>query len=337
MMDFLEFINTAEAEDLRKLTGMTSTLLDRVLKVRPFAALEDLLKLKGMSDKKLETLRKSYETPPEDKAIEPAPEIEPFLEKIVEPVEESVAQSEKPKRKGMWGKVIAWFLILLLLGAAVFAAIKWGLPYIYEKYVKPVESNAAEITDLASQQSAEVTRLNEELASLKTNITTLEERADAVDLSLQAHDTSLARLEEMQALLEDQLGTQKTDLLAEISNQIALTRAVDLVSRSRLYLSESNFGLAKTDLETSRNLLFSLLDVLPTDQVDGLKLVISRIDMALENLPAYPVVAVYDVDTAWQLLIDGLPNIPEQAVTPLVLPSTPTPGATATLEPTAAP
>lgn len=335
MMEFLEFVNTADADALTKIPGLSSAQVEGVLAARPFSSLEDCTRVKGLTAKKLASLEKSYAVlfEEEKSTVETAVVESPTIE--VEPAREPEVETPKPVRKGYAGRVIAWIVVILLLAAGVYAVIRWGIPYITEKYIKPVEDNAATITDLASQQGAEVTRLNEEIAALQERLTTLEGRADAFDLSLQAHDETLAQLQNMQDVLDEELAAQKSDLLEELSTQITLTRGVDLLSRSRLYLSESNFGLAKVDLETSRSLLYSLLDVLPADQVEAMKMVINRIDMAIENLPAYPVVAVYDVDTAWQLLIDGLPNIPVQAVTPAVLPPIEEPTVTPTLEPTA--
>lgn len=331
MMDLLEFLNSSDAETLQKQTGLTAAQSEKVTAARPFATLDDFVKVKGMSEKKLAAVKETYEkglameTPLEEPAAEPVE---------VEPVEERESEPETPRRKGSAGKVIGWIIVLLLLAGAAYAAIKWGVPFVYEKYVKPVENNAAEITDLASQQSAEVTRLNEEIAALQERVTTLEGRADAVDQSLNAHDEALTQLESLQKLLNEQMAAQKSELLDDLTMQVNLTRAIELLSRSRLYLSDSNFGLAKTDLQNCRNLLFTLLDQLPAEQNDALKVVIERLDKAISNLPAYPVVAVYDVDTAWQYLVDGLPNVPEQAVTPVVLPVTETPAATETVETT---
>ncbi len=336
MTDLLEFLNSADSAAMMKLTGINQAQADALMAGRPLASLEACSKIKGVTKKRLTLWQEELQIKvEEDKNL-----AEPVAQEITETDtvrEDEPVVEEKPKRKNIAGRIIGWILVLLILAGAVYAFVKWGIPFLYEKYVKPVENNAAEITDLAAQQGEEVARLNEEITVLVDRVSTLEARADAVDLSLQAHDEALASLESMQELLNLQIATQKSDLLLEISNQISLTRAIELLSRSRLYLSESNFGLAKIDLQTSRDLLYTLLTVVPADQTDALSMVIERIDMALENLPAYPVVAVYDVDIAWQLLIDGLPNIPAQAVTPVILPPTEQPAATATVEPTAEP
>ena len=326
MKDFLEFLNTADAEAIEELPGVTAAMAEKIVAARPFASLEDCSKVSGLTDKKVAKIKADY-----DKSLEPAVE-EKTAEAPAE-VEEPLQiepDEEKPVRRNVAGRVFAWILVLLLLAAAAYAVIRWGIPFVYEKYIKPVETNAAELTDLASQQSSDVASLNEYITGLEARISDLEGRADGFDKSLASHDEALGQLESMQKLIAQQMSEQKSDLLDELEMRVSLTRAIELLSRSRLYLSESNIGLAKDDLQSCRNLLYSLQDQLPEDQLGAMKIVISRLDLALSNLPAYPVVAVYDVDTAWQYLVDGLPNVPEQLVTPLVMESTETPEPTPT-------
>lgn len=343
MMEFLEFLNSSDNETLQKLPGITATRAQKIIAARPFSSQEDFSKVKGLGEKLFLQLQEEYrptqvvDEPLKDEVTEEIAQTEDNQD------EDSNAGIETPERKSILGRVITWIVVLLLLAGAVYAVIKWGIPFIYEKYIKPVENNAAEITDLASQQSTEVARLNEEIAALLDRVTKLEQRADAFDESLQLHDQSLAQLDSMQQLLDQTLTDQKAELLEQLSVQLTLTRGIEFLSRSRLYLSDSNFGLAKEDLQSSRDLLYTLLDRLPAEQVEALKVVINRLDMAISNLPAYPVVAVFDVDTAWQYLVDGLPRVPQQAVSPVVLPPventepipTEAPAVEATPEPTA--
>lgn len=329
-MEFIEYINNADPEELKKLPGLTPALAEKVAAGRPFASIEDFSNIKGLTEKRLATLLEDFGKKVE---TEKAEEIKNASEISTQEIAAAVgSEVKKINRQSTLRRVITWIVVLILLAGAVFAVIKWGIPFVYDRYIKPVENNAASITDLADQQKAEIARLDEEIAALQARAATLEGRADSVDQSLAAHDASLAQLENMQKLLDNSLSTQKTELLAELSNQLSMTRGIELVSRSRLYLSESNFGLAIADLRAARDLLYTLLDKLPADQVSAMKTVIERLDMALEKLPAYPVVAANDVDTAWQYLVDGLPSVPQQAVTPVVLPPTETPLATATAE-----
>ncbi|MBA4375413.1 MAG: hypothetical protein C0401_04470 [Anaerolinea sp.] len=337
MTDFLDFLNTADAETLKKLPGVTPSQADRILSARPFETLQDCSRVPSLTEKRLARLQVVYfeqiQTPIPTEDLTENEEQKDRLETEPDPQETQPKQS-KP---GRVGRILIRILIILLLLTAVAAAIYYGVPFLYEKFVRPVETNAASITDLTAQQNAEVARLDEEIAALQARMSTLELRADTTDQTLKAYGETLANLEVLQNLLDQKLTNQKDELLLEIANQIKLTRGIELLSRSRLYLSQSNYGLAKIDLLSSRNLLYSLLASLPADQVGAMKIVINRIDMALINLPTYPVVAVYDVDTAWQLLVDGLPNVPAQAVTPVVLPPLETTIPTAAVEVTPTP
>jgi len=320
MMEFLEFVNSSDSDTLQNLPGITPARAKKIITARPFASQDDFNKVNGLSEKLFTQLQEEYRSTLVVDEIVKEEIIEETPQKDITTGVDDQVDTETPERKSILGRVITWIVVLLLLAGAVYAVIKWGFPFIYEKYIKPVENNAAEITDLASQQSAEVARLNEEIAVLLDRVTKLEQRADAFDESLKLHDLSLAQLDSMQQLLDQTLTDQKSELLEQLSVQLTLTRGIEFLSRSRLYLSDSNFGLAKEDLQSSRNLLYTLLGRLPAEQVEALNVVINRLDMAISNLPAYPVVAVFDVDIAWQYLVDGLPNVPQQAVSPVVLP-----------------
>ena len=104
------------------------------------------------------------------------------------------------------------------------------------------------------------------------------------------------------------------------------TRALDVLARARLYLAQSNFGLAKADVQTARDLLAEL-NAEKKDEV--LTKAIERIDLALGNLPDFPVVASGDLEIAWQILVSG--NAPASTATPTLVPTEP-----ATSTPTAA-
>lgn len=329
-MEFLEYINSADPEELKSLPGLTGELVQKILDSRPFATLEEFSSLKGITEKRLATLMEHFSKKVESENAAKLLQAEAASsEEIAKAVGDEV---DKLTRKSTVSRVITWIVVLILLSVAVFAVIKWGIPFVYDRYIKPVENNAASITGLADQQKTEIARMDEEIKALQERATALEGHADSVDQSLAAHDAALTQLENMQKLLDDSFSTHKTEMLTEFANQLTMTRGIELVSRSRLYLSESNFGLAKDDLGAARDLLYTLLETIPADQVGALKVVIECLDMAIEKLPAYPVVAANDVDTAWQYLVDGLPNVPQQAVTPVILPATDTPEPTATLE-----
>jgi DNA uptake protein ComE-like DNA-binding protein len=322
MKDFLEFLNTSSEDELNAVSGITPAEVQAILAARPFSSLESAAKSKGLSTKKLKGLQKNYEEtlqPETETSAAESPEAE-----IIAP---------KPGSEKKVGRILIRILIAVLILAALFAAVYFGIPLFKEKILNPLQSNTARVSEVATQQAADVKQLSDEIKALNERISKLETRADAVDVALQTHTETLASLQEMQTKLQSSLESQKSDL----ASQLTLTRSIELLSRSRLYLSQSNYGLARTDAASARDLLYSLQSTLPAAQVDSLKIVIERLDLALANLPAYPVVAVYDIDSAWQLLVDGLPNVPPMAVTPVISATLPSSEAASTPESTPAP
>jgi hypothetical protein len=158
-----------------------------------------------------------------------------------------------------------------------------------------------------------------------------------VDQSIQTHTEAIDKLTEMQSSLQASLDAHKLEIASQVSEQLTLTRAIELLSRSRLYMSQSNFGLAKADAASARDLLYGLLTTISADQSGALRIVIDRLDLALTNMEAYPVIAVYDLDMAWRLLVDGLPNVPAAALTPVISGTQPPAAATPVLQATPTP
>ncbi len=316
MKDFMEFMNTSEKEMLSRLPGSSMELADRVMSARPFSSLEDLARVKDLSPELLEGWKAEFEKKMEQRTTTE----EDHLTARQASVDEPSAQVGTNRTRRILVRILIAILILAALGAAAY----FGIPYFYEKVLNPLESNTSRVSELANTHKTDMARLETEISVLQDQIAALELRADNIETSIKSHSASLAALEKMQAALQLNLDTHKNEVLAEVEKQLTLTRSLELLSRSRLYLSQSNYGLAETDVTEARALLYSLLSVVSADEVEGLKVVISRLDLALDNLPQYPVVAVYDVDIAWKLLVDGLPNVPPMAVTPVIVSPTPT-------------
>ena len=103
-------------------------------------------------------------------------------------------------------------------------------------------------------------------------------------------------------------------------------KAMEMLTRGRLYLVQNNLGLAQNEVQAARDVLAGL--VAPDYQQAALNAMIIRLDLALANLPGAPVLAAEDLEIAWQLLRAGLPSegaaataerpaLSTEAVTPL--------------------
>jgi chromosome segregation ATPase len=223
-------------------------------------------------------------------------------------------------------------------------ALYFALPLFYDTFVRPVEQNTTQVRELQSRQE----QTEQQLSDLQTKLDTLEsvqnehdgalteldQRVIDVETEITARTESLAALERLQSELE----AQNQEMSEELERQINLLKSMELLSRARLSLYQSNFGLAQQDVQIARNLLAQVEPDAPESLADELDGVISRLDMTLANLPDFPVAASDDLDIAWQILLAGLPEAaPTVSATPMQAnPASPTPSAAdMTITPTA--
>ncbi len=254
----------------------------------------------------------------EDKTIIPVEE-----EAMPAPAEknpaEDKAQAEKESFLSRFGRAFINFLRavlrLVLIVALIFAfgaLIFYGFPYVNRRFIAPVEENAARVSELEN-----------EIARLQTEVAELNHRLITVETTIETHNASIQKLDEIQATIESQLAENNNAVLLELKHEVMLARAFDTLGRARLYLSQSNFGLAKEDVQSARDVLVLLAN---ETNDEALKQAAARLDLALGNLPQFPVVAAGDLEIAWQILISG--------ETTAIATSTPTPAPIETFTPT---
>lgn len=323
MSDFLHFLNTADLNTLTQVSGVNRQLAGNLIAARPFDAAEDCLNVKGMGKAilaRLQSFAGARENAAENRAMVPvAEEAMPAPVEKIPPAQDSAkGQDSFFQRLGraflFFLKAFARLVMLIVLVAAFGAMFYYGLPYIQRTFIAPVEENAAQIR-----------RMESEIATLQSQLDETSARVAALEGSIEAHTDSIARLADMQKTLETQLEENNDAVLLELKHEATFTRALDVLARGRLYLAQSNFGLAKTDIQTARDLLAEL-NAETNDAV--LQKAIERLDMSLGSLPEFPVVASGDLEIAWQILVSG--NAPAATATFTPAPietATPTPAA----------
>jgi len=299
MTDFLHFLNTADIDSLTKISGVTTPVAESLIAARPFNSIDDCLKVKGMGKNlllRMQAAVEANESEPEQNALIPAEE-EPMPIVKSEPANEQ-STDDKPSFGSRTGNALLSFLrallrliLVLLLIGGVGAAIYFGLPILRERYIAPVEQNTTRVTELEN-----------EMADLKIQLTEINQGMDEMNTSIEAHTASLETLESMQLTLETQLQENNNESLLKLKQEVMMTRVLDMLARARLYLAQSNFGLAKEDIQSARDVLAEL-HAKVNDEV--LAQTIARLDLALGNLPAFPVVASGDLEIAWQILMTG--------------------------------
>ena len=226
-------------------------------------------------------------------------------------------------------RVVSLLIILSLLSLVLYLV----LPWLYQKFITPVEQNTTQVKEL----QARLEKAEQELADLQTKLGTLEtvqnghdgsladldKRLSDIETEINARTQSLVALEKMQSELQKQNEANS----AELERQINLLKAMELLSRARLSMYQSNFGLARQDVQIARDLLATVQPDAPASLTNDLDEVVRRLDLTLSNLPDFPVAASDDLDIAWQILLSGLPQ-----ATPTVS-ATPTPAGTLSVTP----
>ena len=268
-------------------------------------------------------------------------------------------------------RALVRILLILLLAVLLVAGIYYGVPALYRRYVRPVETNLARLNDAQSRQEQSNQQINQRLDELEQRLEGLElqndshkqtldevqARMDEMESAQQAgggaQATAIARQDELEATLAamganlEQVQAEiaavdqaigRTSLLVqelvnsteagesplqELRNELQLVKAMELLTRSRVYLVEDNLGLAQQDVSAARLLLAKMGGDVPSYQVKPLAAIIARLDAALSNLPSKPVLAAEDLEVAWQLLRDGLPGEATPQPTPTIGTGTP--------------
>jgi cell division protein FtsB len=264
--------------------------------------------------------KRAKETPPESGIVKV---VDPLYD---EPIAVEMPQTP-PASSGLGARVrrffelllrlISWVIIFTVFGAALY----YGVPLLYQRFVAPVEQNTFQMAELQSRQEqleTQLAELQERYSTLESeqgqsieSLTDMDERISQLESGIDSHTKSLAVLEKMQAELDAQNETIST----ELKHQIDQMKAVELLSRARLYMYQSNFGLAKQDVQIGRDLLIDLRQSAIGSPANNLDAVIRRLDLVLSNLPSFPVAASDDLDIAWQILVTGMPPVVDAAAT----------------------
>jgi hypothetical protein len=229
-------------------------------------------------------------------------------------------------------------LVLLLFFLGVLSLVLYlTLPWLYQRFIRPVEQNTAQVRQLQTQQEQTAQELADLQARLEAmedgqnengeSFTELDQRLSELEREISARTESLETLERKLSDLEGQSDANSV----ELKRQINLLKAMELLSRARLSLYQSNFGSARQDVQIARDLLATVQPDAPEALAEDLDAVILRLDMVLSNLPDFPVAAADDLDIAWQILLSGSP----QPTPTLIETTTPTTDGTSSATPTA--
>jgi hypothetical protein len=180
MKTFLDYLNQADAAELSQTPGIGLDLAESIVAARPFARVEDSLLVNGLGEKLFQRLRASFDEmeiepmseetglappqPPASEPVQPAPPAKPEPAPVVKAAprpEPRPTTKSKPNFFQRLGRAFVGFLkfafvllIIVLLLGGIGAGLYFGLPYLHQTFIVPVNQNRDRISEVAQQQPA---------------------------------------------------------------------------------------------------------------------------------------------------------------------------------------
>ena len=215
-------------------------------------------------------------------------------------------------------KVFLRLLVAIMVGLSIGLGLYFGGVTLYRIAVGPGPSYDQQLQDYQE----EVAQLRLDLAERDLEIDEqqsglegrIDDGADEIANQSEAINEQMAVLAAELAALMDRLDTLEVSLsevgqpFDEMQGQLQLIRAMTLISRAQFWLSEDNLGQASEDVTAARAMIFDRAEKWREeteygDRVTVLDEIVSRLDIALEDIRTQPSIAEDEIEIAWKLLI----------------------------------
>jgi predicted RNase H-like nuclease (RuvC/YqgF family) len=215
-------------------------------------------------------------------------------------------------------KVFLRLLVAIMVGLSIGLGLYFGGVTLYRIAVGPGPSYDQQLQDYQE----EVAQLRIDLAERDLEIDEQQSELerlinDGADLNAsqsEAINEQMTVLAAELAMLTDRLDTLEVSLsevgqpFDEMQGQLQLIQAMTLLSRAQFWLSEDNLGQASEDVTSARAMIFAQAEKWREeteygDRVTVLDEIVSRLDIALEDIRTQPSIAEDEIEIAWKLLI----------------------------------
>jgi chromosome segregation ATPase len=186
-----------------------------------------------------------------------------------------------------------------------------------ESKIESLEEQVALLTEEIGQLEALQTAVDEvkteqdalrkDLTSTENALGNLKSDVDSIDSDLDTIATTVEDLDEQVASFSTIVQGQD-EKLGQMAIEIQMLKAMELLTRARLFLIQGNITMARTDILQARDLLFELSNLAPEYQQEMILEIVNRLDDVLEIMSQSPIAAADRLEAAWQLLVEGLPS-----------------------------
>ncbi|MEA3439818.1 MAG: hypothetical protein U9R58_06015 [Chloroflexota bacterium] len=196
------------------------------------------------------------------------------------------------------------------------ADIESRLTLVEESQAEQTTFNSETAEALAAMQTS-VEELSAEQAVLRTDLTitnndleNLDTRVGEFNSDLEAVSKSVSELSDDVLAINEKIEDQNK-ILKAVQFEMQMLKAMELLTRGRMFLSEGNITIARADIQQARDLLFEMSSQIPEHQQETLLQIITILDEVLDIMASSPIEATDKLEGAWQLLIEGLPVEPK--------------------------
>jgi len=178
------------------------------------------------------------------------------------------------------------------------------------------------ISFLEGEQESNTNQISELLTKIEQNAANLDafqikhddlvdqlDKYDKLILNLIKQDEIFAENnEDFQTVLEN---IDLDNKLHPVYQDIALFKIMLQINRSRLFLLQDNYGMAKEELLLADELLNTLFVSSLPDQKDIIMVWDARLNLAINHLPTNPILANDDLEILWKMMVNGFTDLDE--------------------------
>jgi hypothetical protein len=254
-------------------------------------------------------------------------------------------QTSKPSAIVRFLRGLLRLVLVLLIGILIGTGLYFGFLFVYQQLVIPTQQNAIEIQNLNTRVNQNWEILTERNTDLDLRVSVLEGdlekkaiqiselsteiEQNAADLDafqikfrdmneqLDKYDKlilNLIKQDEIFVVYDEEFQKSLDNLqidrkLQPVYQDITLFKVLLQINRSRLYLLQDNYGIAKDELILAKELLNSLLSTASPDQEEIISLWDARLNLAISHLPTNPILANDDLDILWKMMANGFTDI----------------------------
>ena len=175
-----------------------------------------------------------------------------------------------------------------------------------EKRISEIENQLQMSSNRFDEIELNLSDLTEGMDVIKNQQSELIDRLDQAEKTISTYEKQQASIIKDQEALQTSLDSQDNEqFLKPLMLEIQSIKVLQHINRSRLFLIQNNYGLAKTDLQQGRYILSTMLENATKEQQDMILLWSARLDLAISHLPDNPVLAGEDLEIIWSMMSNG--------------------------------